>query len=421
MLSQTLFRCLSSRSLSLCLGLSVSLFHFPPSPVRVSQRFFTKDPLPGSLEDTLREALAHTSSWTEDFEGVSPSSPKPPPGSSEGAVGGGTDGATRTEKAPKGVNDKGEKGANPERNAKDDKENGDETLASVRRRRQKRRFRSVDTILGDIVNEAIHLRDKGEKPNTDFIYKRTQERIYEAEYGRKPSGAKECASKYLPFPPDPHLRRIFPMYDEEVEIKGGSKMGGLGLRNFLPEDPWPERAITTANPVWSRRMVEIDDRENDGKGLKEWEDRLFNPREGFDLLGEFTDAVDELRHWMCELISFLREVPITQRRTLPFLHEWHRFLVHRLVRAERRYGQVRDAALAHSKASTALYKRTEELLDYVREIYIEAHRSLSSPNYDPFRMKKSVIASFMKMNNSEFEEWKEEQTRQHNIMIADLS
>ncbi|CCW62078.1 unnamed protein product [Phytomonas sp. EM1] len=131
--------------------------------------------------------------------------------------------------------------------------------------------------------------------------------------------------------------------------------------------------------------------------------------------------MEELRYWGGRFLRFLRATPLSQRRTLPFLHEWHRFLVHRVIRAERRYERVRDATLTALKASPAVFRRSEAPLEQIRGVYAEAHRALSSPNYDPLRMKKSVIAPFMRMTEAEFEAWNEKQIREQNALIAELS
>lgn len=307
---------------------------------------------------------------------------------------------------------------------------GKNPIEVSRQRRKLRRRRTVDNILGDVLNDALRLRDLGEKPNMDFIYKRTQERLYEEEYGKKPPSAKEHAAKYIPFPPDFHLHRILPLF--EVCSTGGyleqqhpslseNSREVVTVFRELHEDPWPDRAITPMNPVWTKAEEEADKRQNDGKKLKDWERKLFLPRPGFDLVGEFLDAADELAHWEAQLLNFIRTVPLTQRRSLPYLHEWYRIFVHRTIRAERRYTATRDTALASVKAPSTLFKRTEEVIDRVRAIYAEAHRSLSSANYDPLRVKKSTLAPFMAMSHRDFEEWKEIQKQRRQILVAELT
>jgi hypothetical protein len=322
-------------------------------------------------------------------------------------------------------------------------------VVSGRNRRRNRRRRSMDSILGDVLHDALRLRDMGEKPTAEFVYKRAQERIYEEEYGKKPPSAKETAAQYIPFPPDFHMHRLLPLFGDATSAEAPpeeasapcsagddagagaaqrpSKPSTVYMKNhmnmyaLLPPDPWPERAITPENPVWTRRAVEEDKQKTGGKRLREWEERMFAPRPGHDFTGEFVDAMDELAHWEKQFLVFVRVAPISQRRSLPFLHEWHRFLVHRVVRAERRYIRIRDALLSQTKASAALFARTEELVEDVRGYYAETHRSLSSPNYDPLRMKKSVLAPVLRMTDAEFDEWQEVRRQKRNALAAELS
>eukprot|EP00796_Vickermania_ingenoplastis_P005295 gene5295-3798_t len=295
---------------------------------------------------------------------------------------------------------------------------GGSTVDASQKRRRLRRRRTMDNILGDVLNDALRLRDMGKKPSVDFIYKRTQERLYEEEYGKKPPSAKEHAAKYIPFPPDFHLHRILPLFPSE-DAPDCSNL--CYIHSILLTDPWPERAITPSNPVWTKGQVEEDKHRANGQKLREWEKKMFHPREGYDIMGEFLDASDELAHWEAQLLNFLRTVPLTQRRSLPYLHEWYRIFVHRSIRAERRYMATRDAALASVKADTTMFKRTEERIDRIRAIYAEAHRSLSSANYDPMRMKKSTLAPFMQMNDREFFEWQETEKHRRQILIAELT
>ncbi|SCU72725.1 uncharacterized protein TEOVI_000430300 [Trypanosoma equiperdum] len=271
--------------------------------------------------------------------------------------------------------------------------------ASALNRRRNRRKRTVDTILGDVLHDALRLRDMGHKPTADFVYKRTQERMYEEEYGHKPPSKSENAAKYVPFPPDFGLRRLVPL---EMD------------------DPWPQRAITQENPVWTRRQVEEDRAATGGAGLREWEAKTFGPREGFDSTGELTDAMDELAYWEECFLRFIREAPLPQRRTLPLLHEHYRYLTHRLIRAERHYIATRDVVLLKCHASPSVYKMSEDVVNRVRALYSETHRSLSSPNYDPVRMKKSVTGPLLQMSEAEFEEWKNVQKHRRNRFLSEI-
>lgn len=296
------------------------------------------------------------------------------------------------------------------------------SVEASRKRRNLRRRRTVDNILGDVLHDALRLRDLGQKPDVDFIYKRTQERLYEEEYGKKLPSSKENAGKYVPFPPDFHLHRILPLYNDTDPITNSNTEKMRWSYTFeLLQDPWYQRSISPSNPVWTKKQVEEDASQNGGKKLKEWERSMFAPRPSFDLVGELLDAGDELAHWEYQLINFLRKVPLTQRRTLPYLHEWYRIIVHRTIRAERRYTVTRDEALASVKASSALFKDSELVIERIRGIYAESHKSLSSVNYDPLRMKKSILARFMRMSENELNQWKEEEKQKRNRIIAKLS
>ncbi|KAF8283538.1 hypothetical protein TcG_02037 [Trypanosoma cruzi] len=275
-------------------------------------------------------------------------------------------------------------------------------VASAVNQRRNRCKRSIDSIFGDVLHDALRLRDMGHKPDADFVYKRAQERMYEEEYGHKPPSAKDHAAKYVPFPPDLGLNRLIP------------------LEHIIGDDPWPARSITAQNPVWTRQQVEEDRVKHGGAQLKEWEKKMFGPREGFDPCGEFIDAMEELAYWEERFVKFIREAPLPQRRTLPLLHEVYRYITHRLVRAERRYLGTRDAALKKARASSSVYKMTEANIERIRSLYSETHRSLSSPNYDPVRMKKSLTGPLLQMGESEFEEWKNVRKHQRNRLVAEI-
>ncbi|CUG88072.1 Hypothetical protein, putative [Bodo saltans] len=277
-------------------------------------------------------------------------------------------------------------------------EDVDEAASNVNRRRNKRK-KTMDNILGDILEDALRMRDAGKKPDMDFIYKQTQERVYEAEHGQKPPSQKERNAKYIPFPPDFHLHRL-----QEANL----------------DDPWPERAITSENPVLNTNEAERDKQKNGGKLLKAQE-MMFQPREGRDPVDEFSDAVDELSHWELQFVDFVRNVPVEQRRTLPLLHEYYRLFTHRLMRAERRFIVTRDYALSLSKASSDAFKRSEDRVERVRNFYAATHKSLSSPNYDPVKMRqRDIIGKLIAMNPTEFEEWKAAELEAKNLLIADF-
>lgn len=277
----------------------------------------------------------------------------------------------------------------------------DHVASSVNRRRNKQK-KTMDHILGDVLNDALRMRDAGQKPDMDFIYKQTQERVYEAEHGRKPPSQKDQNANYIPFPPDFHLYRLQPF-------------------TIFDEDPWPERSITPENPVLSVAEMERDKAFNGGK-IQKGQAKMFEPRDGYDVISEFSDSVDELTHWECKFLEFVRDVPLWQRRTLPLLHEHYRAITHRLIRAEKRFITVRNAAMGKAKTSPEAYKATEDRVERVRSFYAETHKSLSSPNYDPAQMKKrSLLGTLMKMTKNEFASWKLEQSQMANQLIAQFN
>lgn len=288
---------------------------------------------------------------------------------------------------------------------------------------RRKRAMSMDDVLGDVLTEAMKQKDQGVKPDMEFIYKTTQERIYEAEHGRKPpsGNTEQIQKKYLPFPPDLNMTRLEPNACLPIE-----------------DDPWPIRAITLSNPVLSRadadrkeawQQSERERRKRAGNPVRAdeeefWTDhqRMYLPREGFDLVSEFTDAIDEHFHWEQEYVRFIREAPLWQRRSLPLLHEHYRTVSHRLVRAEIRFIACRDKALASIKGSSSLYKRTEDRIDRSRMICADTHKSLSSPNYDPIRMKKKSFAGhLMSLSEKEYKDWIEEERTRKNSLIAEMA
>lgn len=418
-------------------------------------------------------------------------------------------------------------------------------------RAQPRRKKTMDDVLGDVLTEAIAMKDQGQKPDVDTIYKKTQERLYEAEHGRKaPSGnTQEIQKKYLPFPPVMSMYRLEPMVylvsEDDVQNKedrragrkppmrryvspsaesaaspspsppssgfggggslinmnfGGSKTGEEYMRELdastqqinadvfaqeaertsrqledymqAHEDPWPIRGITHDNPILNRH--DADQREAarvhsrndvqrriksleaelirlcqpnaapnvDGKSVAALEAevqglnddlatnpaylddhaRMYAPRAGFNPVEEFSDAVDEHFYWEQQFIRFIRDVPLWQRRSLPYLHEHYRLVTHRLVRSEARFIACRDKALASVKAGPKLFAETEERIDRSRMLCADTHKSLSSPNYDPLRMKKKSLAgTLMGMTEAQFDEWNDEQRAIKNTLIATLA
>lgn len=281
------------------------------------------------------------------------------------------------------------------------KEDIDEATSAVNRRRNRKK-KTMDHVLGEVLEDALRMRDMGKKPDMDFIYKQTQERVYEAEHGQKPPSQKDRNAKYVPFPPDHNLNRILPS-------------------TLFDDDPWPERSITRENPVMSHNEMERDKHSNGGR-LAKSQEAMFLPRDGRDPVAEFVDAVDELSHWELKLIEFVRDVPVSQRRTLPLLHETYRALTHRVIRAEKRFITTRDYALPKAQPSSEVFKRTEDRVERVRASYAAIHKSLSSPNYDPIVMKnRDVVGHLMSLSPEQFDAWKQEETNKRNLLISEFS
>ena len=242
---------------------------------------------------------------------------------------------------------------------------------------------SVDTILNDVLQESLKMRDQGKKPDAEFVYNKVQRRFYESQHGRKAPSSGSLSQKYVPYPPDFSLYRVVPF-------------------DFAAEDPFPARAITPYNPVPTKK--ERQDRE---AHFAQQDDKMYSHPEGRDVVGVFVDAVDELQHWTFQYVDFIRDAPLWQRRSLPLLHELYRYVAHRLLRAENFYIAARDRAAAKVQASSSLFAATEDRVDQVRMLCSETHRSLASVGYDPLRMKKTLTCSLLSMTPSEYREWKD--------------
>lgn len=285
-----------------------------------------------------------------------------------------------------------------------DPKSAEQVHAAGRRIRSKRTY---DDIVAAVLDETLKDMDQGAaSPTTDQVYKRTQERLYEEEFGHKPTSSSDFQVKYLPFGPDFSLNRLEqPTYDEN--------------------DPWPERSVTPENPVYNLHMVEdVADGGRSAEANKAANDaaaqRMYMPRKGFPPLAEFSDAVDELGHWEMACIAFATAVPLWQRRTLPLLHEHYRNMAHRVIRAERRFTQCRNAALAPAQASSAAFAATEEWIARVRRLLQEIHKSLAAPAYDPLKMKRSALGRYMRMSAEEMEAFKAKEKQRRNALIAEF-
>lgn len=90
--------------------------------------------------------------------------------------------------------------------------------------RRSRRKRSADAILAAVMHDALKMRDKGEKPTSEFVYQRAQERLYEEEHGHKMPKAKDNNTKYIPNPPRLHLNRLIRLYPLSLLNDNDSKL-----------------------------------------------------------------------------------------------------------------------------------------------------------------------------------------------------
>jgi hypothetical protein len=260
----------------------------------------------------------------------------------------------------------------------------------------------MDDIYAMVLEESLKSKDDGKPVSQDAVYKRTQERLYEEEYGRKPPSKTDFQVKYMPWGPDFLLERL------ERET------------TFTDNDPWPERAVTPENPVYNINAVETADAKT-AAAMNEAEVRMYHPRKGFDPRQEFSDSVDELGHWEDEFLTFVREVPLWQRRTLPLLHEHYRNIAHRVLRAEKRFIHCRNAALAPAKAGSAAFAATENWVEQIRKVIAETHKSLATRSYDPLKMKKSELGKLMRMSADDFELHKIKAKMKRNAIIAEFN
>ena len=279
-----------------------------------------------------------------------------------------------------------------------DVKNPEQVHAAARR---VRRRRTMDDVLGIVLDESLKDKDRGINTTAENIAKRTQEKLYEEEHGRKPPSKNDFQVKYMPWGPDFSLHRL-----EETHVFDG--------------DLWPERSVTPENPVINKHLVETQGVQLDDAAVINNE-AMFQPRPGRDPRDEFCDSADELAHWEIQFITFIRDVPLWQRRTLPLLHEHYRSLAHRLIRAEKRFVRCRDAALAPGRVGSAAFKATEDWIERSRKLISETHKSLASMAYDPLKMKRSLIGSYMRFSAEEFERFKDREQQRRNQLISEFN
>jgi hypothetical protein len=142
---------------------------------------------------------------------------------------------------------------------------------------------------------------------------------------------------------------------------------------------------------------------------------------GRSVRDRFLDAQDELAHWEREYLVFLRTYPVGLRRALPLYHEHYKHLTHRLVRAECRYLERRDAVVSAGIATPKFYALTEGRIERVRAVYVETHRALTQPNYDPTKVPGATTGAVIPLNEAQFDEWVNDDRATRNEIFAELA
>jgi hypothetical protein len=264
---------------------------------------------------------------------------------------------------------------------------------------------TMDEILRHVMNDALAARDRGEKPDMDFVYKNAQEKIYEEEHGEKPPSTKSNHFQHIPFPPREEVRRLTPftLYDDDPwPVKPGEQ---------LSETP-DERGKTKFEPKVA------DGEEEQQKVVEEQiEDEATKKQKVQDA---FLDCSDELAHWEKKYLIFLRDYPLGLRRALPIYADLYKHLTHRLVRAERRYIRARNAVVGAGVASPNFFAATEKRVERCRKVYVETHKSLTQQNYDPTKIRKSFTGKILSMDAAQFEEWMDSDRDERNADFANM-
>jgi hypothetical protein len=282
------------------------------------------------------------------------------------------------------------------------------------------RKKTMDEILRDVMNDALVARDRGEKPDMDFVYKNAQARIYEEEYGEKPPSTKSNHRQHIPFPPRDDVRRLTPL-------------------TIYDDDPWPlrpsEQASETPDETGTTRYAAKTD---DGGGAGDGgggtaaaaataadgsgkSSSSSSGASGMSVQEAFLDSADELAHWEKRYLEFLRSHSLPLRRALPIFADLYKHLTHRLVRAERRYMRARDAVVGAGIACPGFFAASEKRIERVRKVYVETHKSLTQQNYEPMRIRKSFTGKIIAMSAAEFEAWLEKDREERHTEFAGMS
>jgi len=229
--------------------------------------------------------------------------------------------------------------------------------------------RTIDSLMGEIFEESIAAKDRGEKVDMEYVHKRAQERMYENEYGRKPPTKDSLNREKFPEKPQQGLRRLLPFEEKLFE-----------------NDPWP---LERERPLFPQ-----------------------------DAVAEFTDASDEYLFWEIEYLKFIRASPYTLRKTLPLLHEAWCALSHRLLAAENRFVAARNKVLGTKQVDPTVYAQTEERVKEVRMMTAETFKSQVSPSpYDPSYIRGTRTGPILKMTEGEFADF-EKRLKEERVMAA---
>ena len=145
-------------------------------------------------------------------------------------------------------------------------------------RPMKKSRRTMDDILGDIMNESMKRKDKGEKVDMEFVYKQAQQRMYEAEFGSKPPSMNGNYKAHIPYLPDKDPSRLVPL-------------------DLFEDDPWPRRSFHhPAEDQFGNRVRPLTD---DEKEDLDAEDVHRTAAEAA------ADALDEMSYWEVKYLDFL--------------------------------------------------------------------------------------------------------------------
>lgn len=248
-----------------------------------------------------------------------------------------------------------------------------------------RKKRSIDDVLNEVMTAALAARDRGEQPDMDFVYRTTQEKLYENEHGEKPPSKDNNFKQHIP-PAPTNMRRLTPL-------------------TLFDDDPWP--------------VVAEPDAKADAAPAAEGDEPKVEVRDVHSAIADFADATDEYAFWEQRYLEFLRDHPLGLRRALPMLTEHYKHLTHRFLRAERRFIASRDKAVGlGAKLDPKMYSKTEARIQRGRKMFVETHKSISQTTYDPVNMNKAFSGKILKMTAEEFEAWKAEDRDERNELAS---